>query len=83
MTLRVALRWAAFEVEDTGELGSKPAAAELRRLAGLPSGDDGVCTVHGAKWAALRMAGAALFYTTEHAAMSLLCAQLADKYGPP
>lgn len=82
VTLGQAYCRAAVRLADTGERGSNAAIRTLLHLANGHSRCEPVSTAHGAEWAALRMAAAALSCSPVHAAMSLLCAQLADEHGP-
>lgn len=81
MTVGQAYIRAAGRLADTGECGSNAAIRVLLHLANGPSRLERVNTTDGAEWAALRMAAAILYWMPEHAAMSLLCAQLADEHG--
>lgn len=81
MTLGTALLVAADAILRTGEKGSVSAARVLRAMSGEPEFRHSITFRGHVHSAALRVAAAEL-RRSGHAAMSLLCAQLADEHGP-
>lgn len=82
MKIRTAYQLAAALIAESAEAGSGDAAEFLIRTANSRIGRSELGTHGGVLWSSLREASAELSYFPEHAAMSLLCAQLADEYGP-